>query len=196
MDTLALLVILIGVVVITWITVSYMEIEKLKTTVNGYKTENEVIQTVGEDNTPSAAMAEVWRNIVIPFEALSVALGNVGNEIVKIFSGKIPKLEEDKIYYLAHPCTTGGKSIEENKVREDLLYKRIIDENPGVNIIRPLRIIPEDMEHEEAMCRCFKMLDAADAIILPLGWDKSRGCTQENGRAEEKDIVRILLMTN
>jgi FtsZ-binding cell division protein ZapB len=57
-DTLALLVILIGVVVITWITVSYMEIEKLKTTVNGYKTENEVIQTVGEDNTPSAAMAE------------------------------------------------------------------------------------------------------------------------------------------
>lgn len=108
----------------------------------------------------------------------------------------IPKLEENKIYYLCHPCTTGGRTIFENKEREEALFKQIIKENPGIRIIRPLQIIPEDMPHEEAMIRCFSMLDAADALILPMGWEKSHGCSMEHKRAEKKRKERILLRTN
>ena len=91
---------------------------------------------------------------------------------------------------------TRGKSIKENKLREEYLYQRIIKENPGIRIIRPLQIIPEYMPHEEAMIRCFNMLDAADTIILPMGWEKSHGCSMEHKRAEKKRKERILLRTN
>lgn len=186
MDTLALLVILIGVVVITWITVSYMEIEKLKTTVNGGKKENEVIQSVGEVATPFDAIGQAWGKVV----------DSLTDSMKVLFNGKIPKLEEDKIYYLCHPCTTGSRTMIENKEREEALYIRIIERNPEIKVIRPLQIIPDNMPHEEAMERCFKMLDAAHAIILPLGWNGSNGCTQEHNRAEEKDIEKIFLNTN
>ena len=182
MDTLTLLVILIGVVTLMWIVASYMEIEKLKTIVYGEKTKDEVIQPVGEVTTAFSRVEEAFKNIGHAFEVT--------------FAGRIQKLDENKIYYLAHPCTTGGKSIKENKLREEFLYQRIINENPGIRIIRPLQIIPEGMPHEEAMRRCFNMLDAAHAIILPLGWNQSNGCTQEHNRAEEKDIEKVYLNTN
>ncbi|MBC3901295.1 DUF4406 domain-containing protein [Acetobacterium malicum] len=182
MDTLTLLVILIGVVTLMWIVASYMEIEKLKTIVYGEKTKDEVIQPVGEVTTAFSRVEEAFKNIGHAFEVT--------------FAGRIQKLDENKIYYLAHPCTTGGKSIKENKSREEFLYQRIINENPGIRIIRPLQIIPEGMPHEEAMRRCFNMLDAAHAIILPLGWNQSNGCTQEHNRAEEKDIEKVYLNTN
>ena len=121
---------------------------------------------------------------------------DMGKLKVNPFVAKIPKLEEKKIYYLCHPCTTGGRTIAENKEREEALFKRIIKANPGIRIIRPLQIIPEDMPHEEAMKRCFRMLEAAHVIILPLGWNGSNGCTQEHNRAEEKDIEKVFLNTN
>lgn len=182
MDVLALLVILMGVVTLLWIIASYMEIEKLKIVVYGYKNKEEVIQTVGEVTTAFSRTGEAFKNIGHAFEVA--------------FAGRIQKLDENKIYYLAHPCTTGGKSIKENKLREEFLYQRIINENPGIRIIRPLQIIPEGMAHEEAMRRCFNMLDAAHAIILPIGWNQSNGCTQEHNRAEEKDIEKVYLNTN
>jgi len=89
-------------------------------------------------------------------------------------------LEPNKIYYLCHPATTGGRTIEENKRREELLYKRIIKKNPKVKIIRPLTLIPDDMEYQEAMDRCYSLIDASHAIILPLGWEKSTGCSLES----------------
>lgn len=121
---------------------------------------------------------------------------DMGQTKVKQFAGRIPKLEEDKIYYLCHPCTTGGRTISENKEREEALFKQIVKENPGIRVLRPLQIIPEDMPHEEAMIRCFNMLDAADTIILPIGWAKSNGCCMEHKRAEKKGKERILLRTN
>lgn len=182
MDILTLLVILMGVVTLMWIVASYTEIEKLKITVYGDGNKKEVIQPVGEVETVLSRIGEAFKN--------------VGHAWEVTFAGRIQKLDESKIYYLAHPCTTGGKNIKENKLREEFLYQRIIDQNPGIRIIRPLQIIPEGMPHEEAMRRCFNMLDAAHAIILPLGWNQSNGCTQEHNRAEEKDIEKIYLSTN
>lgn len=182
MDTLTLLVVLMEVVTLMWIAVSCMEIEKLKIVVYGDKNKDEVIQPVGEVETALSRIGE--------------AFINVGHAWEVTFAGRIQKLDENKIYYLAHPCTTGGKSIKENKIREEFLYQRIINENPGIRIIRPLQIIPEDMPHEEAMIRCFNMLDAADTIILPMGWEKSNGCSMEHKRAEKKGKERILLRTN
>jgi hypothetical protein len=125
------------------------------------------------------------------------AIMEAGEWMVKVwqeaFCGKLVKLEEDKVYYLAHPCTTGGKSIEENKNKEEELYQRIIRDNPGTKIIRPLTIIPKDMEHEEAMRRCFKLIEAVDGLIFPAEWNKSRGCRMENDRAkiEDKEIIYL-----
>jgi hypothetical protein len=109
---------------------------------------------------------------------------------------KKPKLEKEKIYYLCHPCTTGGRTIAENKEREEVLFNRIREANPGIRIIRPLQIIPETMNHVEAMIRCFYMLDAADTIILPMGWEKSNGCSMESERAKKKGKTRVLLYTD
>jgi hypothetical protein len=182
MDTLTLLIVLMAVVTLLWIVASYAEIQKLKITVYGDGNKNEVYRP-GEE-APTI------------FSGLGEAFINIGHAIEITFAGRIPKLEEDKIYYLCHPCTTGGKSVQENKAREEFLYQRIIDQNPGIRIIRPLQIIPEGMPHEEAMRRCFNMLDAAHAIILPMGWNRSNGCTQEHNRAEEKDIEKVYLNTN
>lgn len=182
MDTLVLLIVLMAVVTLLWIVVSCAEIERLKITVYGNKTKDKVIQPVGEVETALSRIGE--------------AFINVGHAWEVTFAGRIQKLDENKIYYLAHPCTTGGKSIKENKIREEFLYQRIINENPSIRIIRPLQIIPEDMQHEEAMIRCFNMLDAVDTIILPMGWEKSNGCSMENKRAEKKGKERILLRTN
>lgn len=186
MDILTLLVILIGVVTLMWIVASYMEIEKLKTIVYGEKTKDEVIQPVGEVATPFDAFAQIWSKMAEQIE----------DSMLVLFHRKIPKMRKDKIYYLCHPCTTGERTIAENKEREEALFKRIIKENPGIRIIRPLQIIPEDMPHEEAMIRCFNMLDAADTLILPMGWEKSNGCSMEHKRAEKKGKERILLRTN
>lgn len=186
MDILTLLVILIGVVTLMWIVASYMEIEKLKITVNGYKTENEVNQPVGEVATPFDEINRVWGNFA---ERLKNQMGSIVN-------GDIPELEEDKIYYLCYPCTTGGRSIEENKEREEVLFKRITEVNPEIKIIRPLKIIPNNTKHEEAMKKCFKLMSVADAIILPLGWSKSKGCVQECERAMIKDMERVYLATD
>lgn len=92
----------------------------------------------------------------------------------------IIKLDPSKIYYLAHPCTTGGVSIQENRRREESLYQFLKKQNPNVSFIRPLQIIPDNMPDHICMPRCFGLIDASDVIILPPGWQKSIGCTSEH----------------
>lgn len=84
-----------------------------------------------------------------------------------------------KTYYLAHPCTTGGKSIEENKTLEKLAFEQLQKHYPGVKVIRPLTLIPEGMEHQEAMLKCFKLLGECDAAIFAGHWMISKGCRME-----------------
>lgn len=84
-----------------------------------------------------------------------------------------------KTYYLAHPCTTGGKSIEENKELEKLAFEQLQEHYPGVKVIRPLVLIPENMEHQEAMLKCFKLLNRCDSAIFAGHWMISKGCQME-----------------
>ncbi|MBI4856153.1 MAG: DUF4406 domain-containing protein [Acetobacterium woodii] len=182
MDTLTLLIVLMAVVTLLWIVASYAEIQKLKITVYGDGNKNEVIQHMGEVETALSRIGE--------------AFINVGHAWEVTFAGRIQKLDKNKIYYLAHPCTTGGKSIKENKLREESLYQRIINENPDIGIIRPLKIIPIDMPHEEAMQKCWRLMDPAEAIILPLGWQESSGCKKEHDKAKVAGMEIIYLSTN
>lgn len=198
MDILSLLIILIAVVVITWIVASYMEIEKLKKMVGKQINGKQIIRQIGDDNI----QPEQWKEEETKQEGHYGILGTYINHPQPIeFKDGIDRriiknLDKNKIYYLCHPCTSGKRSIEENKYREEYLYRRIINLNPGINILRPLTVIPEGMDHKEAMERCFKMMDACHGIILPLGWQISNGCKQEHDRAHGIDLERIFLSSN
>jgi len=88
-------------------------------------------------------------------------------------------IEMSKTYYLAHPCTTGGKSIEENKTLEKLAFEQLQKHYPGLKVIRPLVLIPEDIGHQDAMLRCFKLLKDCDVAIFAGHWMISTGCRME-----------------
>lgn len=92
-----------------------------------------------------------------------------------------------KTYYLAHPCTTGGKSIEENKTLEKLAFEQLQKHYPGLKVIRPLVLIPEDMGHQDAMLKCFKLLNSCDAAIFAGAWMISKGCKMEFNYCIEND---------
>jgi hypothetical protein len=87
-------------------------------------------------------------------------------------------LTKDKIYYFAHPCTTGNLTIVENRVIEESLYNQVLAVH-GIKVLRPLQLIPETMGHREAMEKCFKLLDVADCAIFPQNWETSKGCRME-----------------
>lgn len=84
-----------------------------------------------------------------------------------------------KTYYQAHPCTTGGMSIEKNKESERHAFEKLQNHYPGIKVIRPLTLIPEDMEHQEAMLKCFKLLKECDSAIFAGHWMISKGCRME-----------------
>lgn len=88
-------------------------------------------------------------------------------------------LKNDKLYYLAHPLTTGEKTIEQNKIEEKLIYYQIMSQYPKAKILRPLVLLPDGMDDERAMGKCYSLLGAADAIIMPPGWEESTGCKLE-----------------
>lgn len=88
-------------------------------------------------------------------------------------------IDLNKVYYLAHPCTTGGKSIEENKLSEQHAFKKLKTKFPGIKVIRPLVLIPDGMGHTEAMERCFKFLSGCDTGIFAGCWMISKGCKME-----------------
>lgn len=183
MDTLVLLTVLMAVVLIVWIAITHMRIEEMEKMIDECKMDVAIESCginwpkIGEVQQPGK------RHELDRWDFIEPELWC------------IPKLEEQKIYYLSHPCTTGKNSVEENKENEEELYKRIMRRNPKAKVIRPLKIIPEDMTHEEAMGRCFKMLDASDAIIMLdiSGWESSTGCRLEYERAVQKSIDRVFI---
>ena len=106
------------------------------------------------------------------------------------------ELDGSKIYYLCHPATTGGRTIEENKKREEYLYQRIKAQNPNVKLIRPLILIPDGTGHADAMKRCYSLIDASHAIILPMGWQRSKGCEMEHRYAARTEKGILFICTN
>lgn len=101
------------------------------------------------------------------------------------------KLDETKIYYNSHPCTTCG-DIDVNKAREEECYRAIRKAQPHMedcNFFRPLTQIPPSMtDHDEAMGRCLSFLGGCDAIILCGNWEFSSGCQMEHCFAEFKGL--------
>jgi hypothetical protein len=188
MDILGLYIVLFTVVV--WITgnLTWVEIEKLKTDKKG---------SVANEIGPDLRMRKVtnryeWINLDNQQEDFK----HEESTFIEPELWGIPNLEPGEVYYLCHPCTTGGKTVEENKAKEEELYRKIMKRNPGAKVIRPLAIIPNGLPHGKAMKKCFKLMGAADAIILPIGWEESDGCQAEYDRAMEKGMDRIYLIAN
>ena len=93
--------------------------------------------------------------------------------------GEMSNLDGEKMVYLAHPCTTAGGTIEDNKKHEDQTYLVLLEKYPKVKFVRPLKLIPDGMSHQDAMDRCFKLLSACDGAIFSGDWAKSKGCLME-----------------
>ncbi|WKY44182.1 DUF4406 domain-containing protein [Eubacteriaceae bacterium ES2] len=98
-----------------------------------------------------------------------------------------------KMYYLAHPCTTGSQNVEQNRMDEKLAYYELCSKHPGIKLVRPLDLIPAGTGHHEAMQKCFKLLDACDAAIFAGAWMTSKGCKMEFDFCleNEKGIIEI-----
>lgn len=103
------------------------------------------------------------------------------------------KLDPSKIYYLTHPCTSGGKTLIQNKLSESEIASNLMISNPKCSLIRPLIIIPEDMKDQDAMSRCYKMLSACDDLLLSPHWNNSTGCLMEYEFAIKNGISVIEL---
>lgn len=108
-----------------------------------------------------------------------------------IGSEKMIKFDTSKIYYLAHPCTGGPYCEKDNRQMESINSSYLSIVNPEIKLVRPLTIIPKDMDYDIAMNRCYKLLDACDVILLCDGWDKSKGCLLEYEYATKHDIEII-----
>lgn len=104
-------------------------------------------------------------------------------------------LKEDKLYYLAHPLTTGGRNIEQNRIEEKLVYYEIMSRYPKAKILRPLALLPDNMDDEQAMKKCYNLLAAADIVIMSPGWETSTGCMLEL-KFSENNLKDILLYKN
>lgn len=91
----------------------------------------------------------------------------------------IKDFSKNKIYYLAHPCTNYGISIEHNRIEECKIASELQIKYDGIKLVRPLTIIPDDIDYEIAMDRCYKLLSACDGLLLSPGWEHSKGCKLE-----------------
>lgn len=96
-----------------------------------------------------------------------------------------------KLYYLVHPCTTGIKPTEQNQVDEKLVYYQLRSRHPEIKLIRPMDLLPIDLDHPVAMEKCLKLLSACDAAIFAGAWMTSKGCMMEFEfcKENEKGII-------
>lgn len=61
-------------------------------------------------------------------------------------------------------------------------------------VVNPARIIaqlPKELEYEECMDICLRLLDKCDAIYMLDGWQQSKGANREYGDALAKDMIII-----
>lgn len=105
-------------------------------------------------------------------------------------------IKTEKLYYLAHPLTTGGRTMAQNRVEEKLVYYQIMSQYPHAKILRPLALLPDGMDDETAMSKCYNLLRAADAIILSPGWELSTGCFLEYEFSRGRDQEILLFKDN
>lgn len=103
------------------------------------------------------------------------------------------KIDNSKIYYLVHPCTSGGLTIKENRNEEFRISCAIKSIDDNIPLLRPLTLIPHNMSHSDAMDRCYKLLSACDAILLSPRWQTSIGCVleYEYAIANGLDVIEV-----
>ncbi|MEG1331611.1 MAG: DUF4406 domain-containing protein [Eubacterium sp.] len=110
------------------------------------------------------------------------------------------KLDPTKMYYLSHPCTSVGMVAENREKEQECVVNILTSQQNGVaylgqparnkiKLIRPLTLIPDNMDWSTAMDRCIKLLRICDGIIMCGEWEKSRGCAQEYWKAVDAGIV-------
>ena len=156
--------------------------------------------------TESGLELETTEEIQTLFDAIekSMAYFEKGNDEMRTKDGKIliiidenyqkVQLSPDKIYFLSHPCTTGGGGEKVNREKEEEIYNFLIDECENAKIIRPLKIIPDKCEYNEAMGVCFTLQDVSHVNIFSPGWQSSKGCKDEHKRCIKNNIPRLYIV--
>lgn len=127
-----------------------------------------------------------------------------GNDEMRTKSGKIlllidenyqkVELNPNKIYFLSHPCTSGGSGEKANRKMEEEVYNFLVDECKTVKVIRPLKIIPDNYDYDKAMWVCYNQLDISDVVIFSPGFQTSRGCKDEHKYCIENGIPRLYIV--
>lgn len=104
------------------------------------------------------------------------------------------QLSPDKIYFLSHPCTSGGGGEKINRENEEEIYNFLVDECNNAKIIRPLKIIPDKYDYETAMRVCYILQDISNISIFSPGWQSSKGCKDEHKRCLKNKIPRLYII--
>ena len=104
------------------------------------------------------------------------------------------ELSPDKIYFLSHPCTSGGNGEIANRIQEEEIYQFLVSKCKNIKVIRPLKIIPDKMEYDEAIDKCFTFLDMSDISIFSPNWETSTGCNDEYTYGQRNRYTKLYLV--
>ena len=104
------------------------------------------------------------------------------------------ELSPDKIYFLSHPCTSGDKTEAENRIQEEVIYQFLVSKCENIKVIRPLKIIPDNMEYFEAMEICLPLVDLSHVSIFSPGWKSSSGCVEEYDHCQRNYYSKLYLV--
>ena len=105
------------------------------------------------------------------------------------------ELSPDKIYFLSHPCTSGGKGEVKNRIQEEEIYQFLVSNRRNIKVIRPLKIIPDNAGYGEAMDVCFGLMDLSDVSIFAPGWQSSDGCNDEHHYCSITNVPKLILVS-
>lgn len=83
-----------------------------------------------------------------------------------------------KRMYLIHPLETYG-NVRENREKEKEIAADILRHNENIELVRPFKEIPHDIERGEAMLQCLDLIETCDGVITTPDWSKSEGCREE-----------------
>lgn len=93
-----------------------------------------------------------------------------------------------KRMYLIHPLETYG-SVRENREMEKEIAADIIRHNDNIELVRPFKEIPMDIDRTEAMLKCLDLIETCDGVITTPDWSKSEGCREEVAFARENNKI-------
>lgn len=104
---------------------------------------------------------------------------------------QLDQIELEGIYYLSHPCTTFG-DLKKNKDSARKIQSKLL-EDFSISVINPLDAICGNLDWNQAMYQCYRMMDVCSGLILCKNWELSEGCLAEVAYAtrEDSNILQI-----